>query len=210
MKFKPIYIFHIIMLIILIYPMVHIRKGVSVTCCCPCDNINSSYSLGKDNTYQDTFLSVIYSPIIVPTLYFSELLLKKYSNKYGVEVYESANIVLYAQFCLDNQKNEKKKLKRKVTNYYDSYNFSSLYFFITLNIVVSYIIWVYIISKLKKYKTARGVLLGVLISLLAYIYFMYIMTIESMDSIPYIQYMEQYSKNKETSFVIEWDEINKN
>lgn len=188
--------------LILIHLMVHIKMGVNVTCCSGCDTINSSYSLAEDMTYKDTFLSVMYSPIIVPTLYISEPLLKKYSDKYGAEIYQSGNIVIYGAFCLDNEKDEREFLKRKVVNKFDSYNFSYLYFFIVSNIVLSYFIWVYIIKKLEKYKKTRGILLSIFVLLLPYLILMYFTSIESISSVSYLKYIEDYSKYKENNFLI--------
>ena len=202
MKFKPIYIFHFIMPIILIHLMVHIKIGVNASCCC-CDSINSSFTLDKNLTYKDTFLSVMYSPIIVPTLYITKPLIKAYIEKKGAEIYQDGNIFFYAGFCLDNQKDDIKKYKDKPVNHFDSYNFSYLYFIVVLNIIVSYLIWVYIFIKLKIYKKTKRILLGIFISLLPFLYFMYIMSIDSIDSVSYIEYIKQYSEYKKNDFLIE-------
>jgi len=187
--------------------MVHIKQGVSASSGASCENINSSYAVDLNMTYKDTFLSVEYSPIIVPTLYLSEQFLKNYENSYGAEIYDSENIVLYAMFCIDNQKDDRKIISKKVTNYYDSYNFSYLYFFIALNIIVSYFSWVYIFKKLKKYKKTRRVFLGVFILLLPYLYLIYFMSEDGMRSTSYSEYIERYSKAKENNFLIDWESI---
>ncbi len=84
--------------------MVYIHQGTSATCCANCESINSSYELGEDSTYQDTLLSVMYSPIIVPTLVISEQLLKKYEDSYGAEIYNDVNIVFLLDFVLTIKK----------------------------------------------------------------------------------------------------------
>lgn len=206
-KFKIKYIFHILIPILLIHLMVHIKQGTSASSGASCENINSSYELGEDSTYQDTFLSVMYSPIIVPTLVISEYLLKKYEDSYGAEIYNDGNIVFYAGFCIDNQKADKRIISKKVTNHYDAYNFSYLYLFIVLNIIVSYVLWVYFFKKLKKYKKTRRVFLGVFILLLPYLSLIYFMSEDGMHSTPYSEYIEQYSKNKENHFLIHWESL---
>ena len=193
--------------LLLIHLMVHIKQGVSASSGASCESINSSYELGEDSTYQDTLLSVMYSPIIVPTLAISEQLLKEYEDSYDAEIYNAGNIIFYAGFCIDNQKADRKIISKKVTNHYDAYNFSYLYLFIVLNIVVSYVLWVYIFEKLKKYKKTRRVLLGVFILLLPYLFLMYFMSIESISTTPYLEYIEQYSKNKENHFLIDWESL---
>jgi len=183
--------------------MAHIKMGENATCCC-CDSINSSFSLGKDNTYKDTFLSVMYSPIIVPTLYITKPLLEIYIQKNGAEIYEDGNMFLYAGFCLDNQKEDNDKSIGKPVNHFDSYDFSYPYFFICLNIIISYFIWVYIFSILRKHKKTKYILLGILVLLLPYLFLMYLMSIDSNDSVSYIEYVKKYSKYKENNFIIKW------
>ena len=58
------------MSILLIHLMVHIELGTSDSSGANCESINSSYLLGEDDTYEDALLSVIYSPVLVPTLYY--------------------------------------------------------------------------------------------------------------------------------------------
>ena len=206
-KLKSKYIFHLLMLALLIHLIIHIKQGVSATCCSNCESINSSYVLDRNMTYQDTFVSILYSPILVPTLAISEQLLKEYEDSYGAEIYNAVNIVLYAEFCIDNQKADKEIISQKISNHYDAYNFSYLYFFIVLNIVVSYILWVYIFKKLKKYKKTRRVLLGIFILLLSLSCLEYFMSIMSISTTSYFEYIEQYSKNKETNFLIDWESL---
>jgi len=187
--------------------MVYIHQGTSASSGANCESINSSYELGEDSTYQDTLLSVMYSPIIVPTLVISEHLLKKYGDSYGAEIYNDGNIVFYAGFCIDNQKADKKIISKKVTNHYDTYNFSYLYLFIVLNIIVSYVLWVYIFKKLKKYKKTRRVLLGIFILLLLFLCLEHFTSIMSISPTPYFEYIERYSKAKENNFLIDWESI---
>jgi hypothetical protein len=187
--------------------MVHIYQGTSDSSGAACETINSSYVLGEDDTYEDSFLSVMYSPIIAPTLYISEQFLKKFENSYGAEIYNSGNIVLYAGFCVDNQKDDRKITNQKITNNYDAYNFSYLYFFMALNIVVSYFLWVYILGKLKKHKNIRRVFIGVFVLLLLFMSLEYFMDEDGKSSTSYSEYIERYVKAKKNNFLIDWESI---
>lgn len=201
LRFKPIYIVHLIVPMILIHLNVHIKMGVSATCCC-CSQINSSFSLDKNSTYKDTFISVMYSPIITPILYITKPLLERYIQKNNVELYQDANIFFYAVFCLDNQKREKEIYSNKPVNHADAYDFSYLYLFVSLNIVISYFLWVYIFTNFIKNKKIKYILFGILILLLPYMIFMYIASIFSIDSVSYLEYVEKYSQYKADNFVL--------
>lgn len=199
---KRKYFIDLIISLILVFLSIQIKIGAVETS--PHVTVNSSYYLDLDMAYTDVYLELSYSPLISPMLFITIPLIKIYGENNNIELYNRENIYIFDHFYLDNEKSEKiENNSKKVTHHLDSYNFSYLYLFISINIIISYFIWSYIIRNiLKKYTRTKYFIIGGFILLLIPLLLTHTKIMQNVRTISFFEYSSKYMEYKNRDFLL--------
>jgi hypothetical protein len=186
----------------LVFLCIQIKTGSVITS--PHVKINSSYYMDSENAYSDIYLEVNYSPLLAPILFITVPLIQMYGNNNNIELYNRSNIYIFDHFYLDNEISENiQNRTRKMTHHIDDYNFMYLYLYMSINIIISYLMWSYILRKvLKRYTKTKRLIIGVFVLILIPLLFTHTWMMQNVESISIFEYSSKYLEYKNRGFLL--------
>ena len=125
-----------------------------------------------------------------------------YGNNNNIELYNRSNIYIFDHFYLDNEISENiQNRTRKMTHHIDDYNFMYLYLYMSINIIISYLMWSYIVRNvLKRYTKTKRLIIGVFVLILIPLLFTHIGMMQNVESISIFEYSSKYLEYKNRGF----------
>lgn len=202
MKMKRIYFIDMLIALALVFLCIQLKTGPVITS--PHVKINSSYYMDSKNAYSDIYLEVNYSPLLTPILFITVPLIQMYGNNNNIELYNRSNIYIFDHFYLDNEISENiQNRTRKMTHHIDDYNFMYLYLYMSINIIISYLMWSYIVRNvLKRYIKTKRLIIGVFVLILIPLLFTHTGMMQNVESISIFEYSSKYLEYKNRGFFL--------